>query len=111
MRGINEAIKEVSAVLLPPKRSGRDIGDERADLKLDRLGVGMNFTTGRADERGFKVKGVQVRVAVETNIEVGIKAPTPVGGGIMDIALGPETGIVATTLLPAVLITETLLLP
>ena len=77
LRAINEAIREVSAVLLPPKRSDRESGDERADLKLDRLGVGMNLKTERADERGFEVKGVRIRLGVETDIEVGIEGESP----------------------------------
>jgi hypothetical protein len=44
--------------------SSRDSGDERADLKVNRLGIGMNFMAGRADERRFKVEGVLVWRAV-----------------------------------------------
>jgi hypothetical protein len=56
------------------ERAGRVGGDERADLKFDRLGAGMNSITGLAaqDERGREVKGVLFWFAAKIDVELGI---------------------------------------
>lgn len=45
---IDDALKPVRLVPETPERSDRNSGDERSDLKFDRLGVRVNFVVGRA---------------------------------------------------------------
>src|SRR5450755_4225237 len=54
------------------ERSGRNGADERADLKFDRLGAGMNSIAGRAAQDEFRRKGKGVMVWVPAKIDVEV---------------------------------------
>jgi hypothetical protein len=112
MHAIDNPFKSVRpALLVRLEGSDRDGGGKWADLEFDRFGIGMNSIVGCAaqHEREPKAKGTLVWAIGQVILSLASKERkgTAWGGAMMAIAPGPATAIVASTVLVAVLITET----